>query len=143
MDNEPVVIPAIILSDTVIREAGTGKLSYIGSFSQWNVPELPYSVAPFFVTAHVANFRHGGMEVPVALSIEDSAGNRVWSAEGKVAFPGRELPPGLIVELPTPVVGLSFRASGRYTIRILVDGDELGRRDVQLRVAPPAPPPSR
>ncbi|HEY3755909.1 MAG TPA: hypothetical protein VGL42_07145 [Opitutaceae bacterium] len=140
MDNEPVVIPAIILSDTVIREAGTGKLSYIGSFSQWNVPELPFAIAPFYVTAHVANFRHGGQEVPVALRIEDQDGNRVWNAEGKVAFPGRELPPGLIVELPTPVVGLSFRTTGRYTIRIIVADDELGHRDVQLRVIPPQPP---
>lgn len=137
MENEPVVIPAILLSDGIIREAGTGKLSYIGSFAQWNVPQLPFQVAPFFVTAAVANFRHGGMEVPVALRIEKPDGHTVWSVEGKVGFPDKDLPAGLIVELPTPIVGLQFREAGRYTIRVLIDGDEVGRRDIHVRLMPP------
>ncbi|HZZ58972.1 MAG TPA: hypothetical protein VFE31_14155 [Opitutaceae bacterium] len=143
MDNEPVIIPAILLSDMVIREAGTGKLSYIGVFSQWNVPQMPVQVAPFFVTAHVANFRHGGMEVPISIRIESTEGQKIWSADGKVAFPGRELPAGLVVELPTPVVGLTFREAGRYIFRIVVDEEELGRRDVHVRVVAPQQPPPR
>jgi len=137
IENEPVVIPAILLSDGVIREAGTGKLSYIGVFSQWNVPQLPFPVAPFFITAHVANFRHGGREVPVTLRIEKPDGHALWSVEGKVGFPEKELPAGLIVELPTPVVGLQIAEAGRYTVRVLIDGDEVGQRDTFVRLVPP------
>jgi hypothetical protein len=136
MENEPVVIPAILLSDGVIREAGTGKLSYIGVFSQWNVPQLPFLVAPFFITAHVANFRHGGREVPVTLRIEKPDGHALWSVEGKVGFPEKDLPAGLIVELPTPVVGLQIGEAGRYTVRVLIDGDEVGHRDTFVRLMP-------
>jgi hypothetical protein len=138
IENEPVVIPAILLSDGIIREAGTGKLSYIGVFSQWNVPQLPFLVAPFYITAHVGNFRHGGREVPVTLRIEKADGPPIWSMEGKVAFPEKDLPSGLIVELPTPVVGLQLAETGRYTVRVLIDGEEVGRRDTFVRQIAPA-----
>ncbi len=141
MENEPVILPAILLSDSVIREAGTGKLSYIGCFSQWNLPQLPLTIAPFYITAQVANFRHGGGEVPVVLRIEKADGQNVFSVEGKVGFAEKDLPPGLIVELPTPIVGLHFAEAGRYIIRVLINGEEVGSRDTFVRVvAPPQAP---
>jgi len=139
LENEPVVIPAILLSDSVIREAGTGKLSYIGCFSQWNLPQLPMPIAPFFITAQVANFRHGGREVPVTIQIEKADGQSVFSVEGKVGFAERDLPAGLIVELPTPIIGLQIAEAGRYTIRVLIEGEEVGRRDTFVRVLPAQP----
>jgi len=141
MENEPVILPAILLSDNVIREAGTGKLSYIGCFSQWNLPQLPITIAPFYITAQVANFRHGGREVPVELRIEKADGQRIFGVEGKVGFAEKDLPPGLIVDLPTPIVGLQFTEVGRYTIRVVIDGEEVGQRDTFVRVvAPPQAP---
>lgn len=36
--SEPLVVPAILCSDLVVREAGTGKLTLAGVFSGWQSP---------------------------------------------------------------------------------------------------------
>jgi hypothetical protein len=140
MENEPIIMPAILLSDSVIREHGSGKLSYIGSFAQWNAPRFPFQVPPFYITPIIANFRRGGAAIPAVLRIEKKGGLSIWSSEGRVTLPENNLPDGLVIELPTPAIGVTFPEPSLYTIQVLIDGEVVGHRDffVQALPAPPA-----
>ncbi|MGH7995148.1 MAG: DUF6941 family protein [Opitutaceae bacterium] len=142
MENEPVVMPAILLSDGAIREHGTGKVSYIGCFAQWNAHRFPFQAPPFFITPIVANLRRGGDAVSAVIRIEKKGGLIVWSSEGRVTLPPHELPEGLTIELPTPALGVVFPEPNLYTISVLIEGDTIGRRDFFVRAvaAPPQPP---
>ncbi len=135
-------MPAIILADSVIREHGTGKLSFIGTFAQWHGPRFPFQVPPFYITPIIANFRHGGAPIPAVIRIEKKGGLTIWSSEGRVTLPDQTLPDGLVVELPTPVIGVTFPEPSLYTIVVLIDGETVGRRDFFVR-AMPVPPPAK
>lgn len=141
MQSEPVVMPAILLSDTVIREHGTGKLSYIGAFAQWSASRFPFQAPPFYITPIIANLRQGGNTVPAVIRIEKKGGLTLWSSEGKVTLPPQELPEGLIIELPTPALGVVFPEPNLYSIQVLIDGETVGQRDFFVRQIPVAPPP--
>lgn len=146
MENEPVIMPAVLLSDGVIREHGTGKLSFIGSFAQWNANRFPFQAPPFFITPVIANLRRGGDPIAAVIRIEKKGGLTIWSSEGRVNLPtAHDLPEGFMVELPTPALGVTFPEPNLYTITVLLDGEPIGRRDFFVRaLSPPpaAPPPS-
>ena len=134
MENEPVVIQAILLSDHVIREAGSNKLSLIGCFAVWNASFFPFPAPKFVITTFIGNFRKCGVEVVVTLRIETTNKHVIWSAMGKVGFPpNQQPPPELLVEIPFQAQGVAFAEPGRYTIRVIVDGDEIGQRDFCVR----------
>jgi hypothetical protein len=135
MENEPVVIQAILLSDHVIREAGSNKLTLIGCFSVWNALSFPFTSPKFVITIFLGNFRKGGVEVSVTLRVETPEKHVIWSAIGKIGFPKDKPapPPELLVEIPFFAEGIAFGNPGRYTIRVIVDGDEVGQRDFYVR----------
>ena len=128
-ENEPVIIQAILLSDQVVREAGTNKLTLVGLFTVWNALSFPFTAPPFFITPLIVNFRKGGTIIPVTFRIEQVTGHVLWSLEAKVGFPDGQIPPHAIFDAPVPVVGLTFKEPGRYTIRVIVDSEEIGKRD--------------
>jgi hypothetical protein len=59
METEPALCPAIILSDSVIREHGAGKISLIGSFTTYNFPTFPFVAAPFIGDSSAGTLTHG------------------------------------------------------------------------------------
>src|SRR5207248_1620207 len=91
---EPTLCGAIILSDTVIREAGTGKLSLIGCFTNWNSSQFPFPVPPFCATALVTNFRGKLEKASITMRIEDPKTGHVLTSVSGAITP----PPGQIFE---------------------------------------------
>ena len=67
---EPVVLPAIMMSDGAITEVGTGKLSLIGIFTQVNCPTFPFQAPQFVLSTFLTNFRGAPEEVNVTARIE-------------------------------------------------------------------------
>jgi hypothetical protein len=128
---EPVVIAAIMLSDHVLREAGSNKLSLIGCFSTWNAPMFPFPCPPFFITPFLGNFRMVSGTINVTARIETAVKHVLWSAIAKVDFRAgpQTMAPDALIEIPFQAVGVSFPQAGRYTIRVFVDSDEVAHRD--------------
>src|SRR5215211_1879654 len=81
---EAVVAPRIILSDRVIREEGTGKLSLIGCFDGFVGQSFPFQSIPFFVTVTLTNIRSFPKQLDIVVRIETSAGHVMASSQAQV-----------------------------------------------------------
>jgi hypothetical protein len=135
MNSEPAIIPAIILSDGVIREQGTNKLSCIGIFNVFNLPALPFRLPPFFATAAITNLRGIIGELNAACRFEAHTGHVLASSNAKIQFSKESPPmqPAAIIEISFPMRDIVITAPGTYQLKLLVNGEEIGQRSVEVR----------
>ena len=142
---DEIVLMHIMLSDSAIREAGTGKVSFIGSFHQYQSAAFPFVVPPFFVTPMITNIR-GQVEKPivVAVRVEDPrTGQVLANTVGNIGvmpqftFTGTE-----VIEVPFPIQPIAFQSPGNYTVIVMVDGEKIGSRNLPVNsiTAMPQPP---
>lgn len=125
-----------MLSDSVIREQGTNKLSLIGVFNQWNCSAFPFRTPPFFVTSFLTNFRvsdsEEGKEINVALRIEETgSGHVLASATAKVKFP-KAVQPSAMVEIPFRMDSINLTRPGEHRVVLLVDDEKIAVRPFQV-----------
>lgn len=137
MQIEPVLTPGIILSDLVIRETGSNKLSLIGCFQRFSFPHFPAQTGVWFVTVGVTRIRGAisTLNVTARIEVAESA-HVISSSNAQIQFPKDNPPiqPDAIFEIPLPFAGVIFQNPGKYSVVILVDTEEVGRR--LLEVAP-------
>jgi hypothetical protein len=137
MEIEPAIPLNIILSDSVIREEGTRKFSFIGTFDQFNVASFPFQPVPFFVTVCLSNFRGKLNGYKIALRLEEkSSGYVVASAGGEIGSTS-ELRPTDTIQVPFQLTGI-FHSHGVYSIVVLADSEPLGSRDFLVNPPPKA-----
>jgi len=142
-DSEPVVIQAILLSDAVIREAGTGKLTLVGMFSAWNCPGFPFQTPPFCATAILSNFANGTTQINVVVRIEQKqTGLVLASSVARAQIPAGKISHKDIVEIPFKLPGVVIPQEGEYRVVILADDEKLGERHWLARLVP-APSPQQ
>jgi hypothetical protein len=137
--NYEVACDGIMYSDMVIREQGTGKLSLIGVFTQFNAKTFPFTSPPFFVTAFLTNFQGQLEQIDITVRIEQGQSAHVLgSVHGKVNMgpKARPLTKSDVIELPARVPPMQFPEEGTYFVTILVDGQEIRRRALTIRSAP-------
>jgi hypothetical protein len=128
MDIEPVICPAIILSDTAIREQGTGKVSIIGAFSRLNTPGFPFQGPPFVVTVLLLNIAGPIDRIPFTVRIEaaDSA-HVVASVTGHFTVPA-DIAKDDVLEIVAPIPQSFFPSAGKYEVNVLVGTEPLNKR---------------
>jgi hypothetical protein len=145
MNSDPV-ISGIILSDLVIREWATGKLSLIGCFNLYNVPGFPFQVPPFFVTVMITNIK-GKFEKPktVTVRFEDPSNACVlanmssqMNAPSDYNFTGVE-----VLELPFPLFSFFISHAGNYSIDVIIDGEKVGSRKIAVMSTTAQHPPNQ
>ena len=143
---EPVLIYSIVLSDLVIREQGTNKISLIGCFNQFNANKFPFNTPPFFITASITNLT-GKIEgvINVTAIVENPhSGHVLSSTPGRLQFSKESpsIPNNMIFEIPFPVVSFTVSKAGVYSVKILFNNQELGQRALtvnQLKARPKSP----
>lgn len=138
IQSEPAVISGILMSDVSIVEQGTGKRSIIGCFEQFVFPQFPVQIGRFWITAWITNLAGALSEMELTARIEEKgSAHVVFSRSTTVQFPAETpLDPTNTMALSTPVAGIVFPKPGVYTILLLLNGEEVGKRDVQVRQAP-------
>jgi hypothetical protein len=132
---EPALIPGINLSDLVIREAGTNKSSLIGCFQAFNFPQFPARIGRFFVSVSVTNLRGNPKELNATCRLEVAGtGHVISSVSVKVQFAPENPPldPRMGIDLAFPFMNVGFSEAGRYTFVVLVDNEEVGRRNIEV-----------
>src|SRR5260370_689793 len=137
MEPEPARSPLIVLSDLVIIEQGTGKISLIGGFDRFTVPQVPFRIARFFATVGITNLRGPFTELNVTVRIElPESGHVILSASQKVEFAGSPPPitPSTVLNFPIPIIGETIPQVGRYSVVALLNNDEIGRRYVEVSI---------
>jgi hypothetical protein len=139
-DCEPALVPYIIFSDSVIREMGTGKLSFIGSFQQFNAIKFPLAVPPFFITARITNL-HGDLEkIRLTVRLEEPhSGLVVCNMGAEVVLP-EKIKRGSDIEIPFPMTNVVFQHQGNYDVTILLNNELVGKRPISVRSVPSGPP---
>ena len=142
LESEPTIVPGILLSDLAIVEIGTGKRSVIGSFDQFAFPQFPATYGRFFVTAWIANVAGTFSELELTCRVEEKgSAHVVFSISTNLKFPAETtFDRSVIMALSTPVAGIVFPKPGLYTIVLLLNGEEVGKRDFNVAQAPKPSP---
>lgn len=143
MEIEPALAPNIILSDGVIREAGTNKLSLIGVFHNVNAPTFPMNIG-FVVTPSVSNLRGKLDRMNIAIRVEYKASSLVVASAAIEIASAADVKPSDVLQIPLPI-NCSFGAPGVYSIVVLVQNEVVGARDLLVSAITNAPqmPPSQ
>src|SRR5258708_15774037 len=130
---EPVVCPGIIFSDSAIREQGTGKLSIIGSFAQFNSPGFPFLSPQFIVTILLSNIRGPVEALPVTIRIEATGSAHVLvSVSGQMNI-GPEITGNEVLEVVFPIPPTMFPQAGTYDVKVLVGSEPINRRQLFIK----------
>jgi hypothetical protein len=128
-DAEPVVIQAVLMSDYVVREAGTNKLTLAGIFSVLNCPGFPFATPPFWITVFLTNFRNGTKEANVVVRLEQKqTGMVLGNAAGRIQFAEGKIAPEVMVEIPFRMNSMFVPQPGNYRVVVLVNDDKVAER---------------
>jgi hypothetical protein len=127
MDNEPALTPAIIFSDSAIRDRVTGKLTLAGIFQRFQSPQIPFTSPPFFVTVFVTNIGGKIESLPVTMNIEDSGGRIISTSTGHISS-ASQVAGNHVPEIAFPLPPTKFKVAGQYKAVVLVAGERLGCR---------------
>jgi len=126
---EPVAV-SIALSDLVICEQGTGKISLIGCFNNFNLPHFPFPTTPFYVTVSLTNLLPSIKAYDVIVRIEDQKNGNVLVSAG-THF---ELNDPIVVikefvwDVPVFVMPFLVPQPGHYLIKVLANNEQAGKR---------------
>jgi hypothetical protein len=137
---KPTVVPSIILSEKIIREAGTGKLSIINAFQKFIGPTFPFVVPPFAVTVSINQFTGKLDKLKLALAIQDEAGKDIVPAVEAEVGTEAEVSPDEIFEFSFPIPPCEFTAPGNYQVIFRVGNEVAGKRTLPiLQASGPVP----
>jgi|AntAceMinimDraft_9_1070365.scaffolds.fasta_scaffold01746_3 hypothetical protein len=135
LDCEPTLCHGILLSDKVIREAGTGKISLINCFTHFNVPGFPFLTPPFYVTVFLTNLRGKIEGIDITVRIEDKGtGHVLNSVSGHIGInpEAPQLEPHIVINIPLPMPPINIPVPGIYVIKVLVNNEEIGERPIKV-----------
>jgi len=127
MDSEPALTPAIIFSDSAVRDQVTGKLTLAGIFQHFQSAKVPFVSPPFFATVFVTNIGGEIKSLPVTMNIEDAAGQIISTANGHISA-GAQAEGNSIPEIAFPLPPTKFKTAGQYKAVVLINGERLGYR---------------
>jgi hypothetical protein len=135
LESEPSVLPGIFLSDNSIIEQGTQKRSLIGCFDQFSFPQFPAKYPRFFITVWVTNMEGALTQIDLTTRIEEhSSAHVVFSSSIKAELDEeKKFERDNILAFSIPVPGITFPTPGTYTVVILLNGEEAGKRDVSVK----------
>lgn len=144
MECEPTLCRGIILSDMIIREGGTGKISLINCFTHFNAAKFPFLTPPFYVTAFITNLRGKLESLDVTVRIEDKGtGHVLTSVSGHLGIKPESQPlePHIVFEIPFPIRSFSIPKPGAYAVKVLVNNEEIGERPIDVKPITAGPKP--
>jgi hypothetical protein len=131
-DFEPTLVPYIIFSDSVIRETGTNKLSFIGTFQVFYAKSFPLHAPLFFVTPKITNLSGKLEKVKLTARIEEPDSGVVVSNAGAEVNSQQEVPRDADIEIPLPMGGVVFQHAGSYHVTVLLNNEVIGKRLLQV-----------
>jgi hypothetical protein len=138
---KPTLAPAIIFSEKVIREAGTGKLSIINSFQKFIGPKFPFAVPPFAVTVSIGQLSGKLEKLKLAVEIVDETGEAIIPPVTAEVGTENEVSPAEIFEFSFPILACQFAAPGIYQVVFRIGEAIAGRRSLPaMQATPPSSP---
>jgi len=133
LNSEPTVLPAIIMSDGAIIEAGTGKKSLIGCFDGMNFASFPAKRGLFFATAWITNIEGDLPSLDMACRVEMKTGHCVFSSAASMPPPPQKFKRDFVMCVSVPIPRIEFPTPGTYTLTLMFSGQVIGTRDFEIR----------
>lgn len=136
VESEPSICPAIIFSDGVICDRGTGKHTLVGCFQIINSQQFPFNSPPFFVTSVFSNLRGKLKEnLNAVMRIEEAkSGHIVHSVGADMGFPKETtIDPNTAFEVPFAFPPCLFRIAGNYKVVFLINNEVIGSRNLVVQ----------
>jgi hypothetical protein len=134
MDSEPTLPPAIIFSDSAIRDQATGKLTLAGVFQRFKASCIPFTSPAFFATVFVTNIRGKIESLPVTMTIENPSGEVISTATGHVSA-ASQVGRNDVADIAFPLPPTDFKTAGQYRAVVIIDGERLGNRVFNVMLA--------
>jgi hypothetical protein len=127
----PPKCKAILLCDQTIIEAVTGKVSIIGIFDSWNLPQFPHPTRPFMAFLQMTD---GIGQYTISVEVHDLEADQIiaQAQAARMTFPDRTAKVNLVI----PVPPLLLRHAGNYDFVVLADGQEIDRQQFAARRPP-------
>lgn len=118
--NSPSAL-ALLMCDTVITDAATGKKTLVGVFNSMKVGRLPHVIPQFFVFASITNVRG---EIPVNVRLTSVAGDEIFNLSGKVKCSNELASPEMIFHIQN----LPMKTTGLFSLELFSGSNFLASR---------------
>jgi hypothetical protein len=128
----PPKCKALLLCESTIIEAETGKVSLIGLIDKFTLPELPGQVIPFTVYLQLTDgiVQH---DYEISVELHDLTTDTILASEGpKVKWKDRLTRLNLFM----PVKSLRVHHAGAYDFVVFADRQEIDRQKFRVAVLP-------
>jgi hypothetical protein len=119
----PPACKALLLCDHTIIEAGSGKVSIIGSFTNFILPSFPGRTLPFTAFVQLAD---GIGRYEIQVEIHDLRDDMVLARSPKMMIEFAERLTKINICLPVPPLPLAH--AGKYDVVFLAKGQEIDRQ---------------
>ena len=134
MESEPVVT-SLILSDSVIVERGTNKVSLIGCFHTLTFPKFPAKHPGWFATLSLTNLAPTGIKLAVTIRVEIEQTGHVLASAGSeinIAVQGATAMPAAVIaefrkmtiDVPLRLGSMNFQQAAAYSVVVLVNNEQ-------------------
>ena len=133
MSQQKPVLLAILVSDLILRDEATKKLSLIGLFNRITAGSFPCRHPEMCVFVSLTD-GHGTCPGQLRL-VNRATENALAALEGKVAFPN----PKAVVEMNFYFRGVVFAEPGEYSFDFYCSGELIGSRPFQVVAATELP----
>lgn len=127
----PTLSPGIIFSDSAKRDDATGKLVLAGVFHAMRASGFPFTSPSCFATAFITGLSGKIRDLPVTLNMVDANGNILSSAIGRINSV-TEISLWHVAEISFPVPPTEFKVAGHYLAVVLIDGEPIGSRGLNI-----------
>lgn len=116
----------LTLCDYVIREEGTGKMSFIGAFTRIATKGFPSVPRPFYVFATLTDgLGEGNLELTIT---QLSSDEEIFALQRPIRFPQRFVDLQVLLRLNH----CSFPEEGMYLFTLSVDNEAITQRRVRV-----------
>jgi len=132
--SDPKIV-GIMLSDSVIVEQGTGKLSLLNCFSGFNAERFPFVTPHFFISVFVTNLEGKPDEINMTVRIESPRNGHVYAS---ASITMRPTSPDSEPLVRTDVLSLPFRIqaslpnAGIYNACVLLNNQPVDQRSFRV-----------
>lgn len=130
--SEPVLV-AFLFADRIITEDNQKK-GIIGTFTRFHSQHFPVTFPLWFIYSAITNIAPG--KHPIGITITNVQTRQVVmsvNADLDAAGPGNL---DDVVEFSIPVVNVVFPEAGKYDVSIVMDGETVGSRALQVMLHP-------
>ena len=130
---EPPMVLSLLVCDTVITDAQSGKKSLIGLFNSIGAVRYPYLLPRFFIFVSLTN---GNGDVEFKVRLQAGNGDTVFDLPGKVPFKTPLAAPEIVFDIQNLVI----KSTGTYELQIICDDVPIASRLITFRqITPPEP----